>query len=515
MATGWPASRPLARVLGALVLFLGGCASVPQEYPRTVSHALQETVDSPLVRRLEQEALAHPDQSGFAIVRRGQNAFTARVAMTELARRSLDLQYYIWEGDETGWILAERLLRAADRGVRVRLLLDDINIKGRDLAIAALDAHPLIEIRLFNPFAYRGFNGLDFLTDFARVNHRMHNKLMLMDNALAVVGGRNIGNHYFEVATDANFRDLDIIAAGPVVPEISQVFDHFWNGVWSVPIAALVSPEQTETDLERTRKALARSIASRGYPYPLDTRIDALKAQLDDEIKALIWAPGQMIWDDPAELVATGQTHRVNEELYRRVAALEQELLVEAAYFVQRARGQAMLGALAERGVRVRVLTNSMASNDVLAAHAGYAATREALLDRGVELYELRPYPEPTHKKLFSPRSRAALHTKAMLFDRRVLFIGSFNLDARSAEINTEAGLLIDSPELAAQLRAYLDQGVSAEASYRVERNDAGALIWRTEQNGVRQRWQQEPETHFWQRWLVQVLGLLPLEDQL
>jgi putative cardiolipin synthase len=171
--------------------------------------------------------------------------------MIDLAEKSIDLQYYIWEPDTTGRILAERLVRAADRGVRVRVLLDDINTKGRDALIASLDAHPNIEIRLFNPFSNRGFPVLDFITNFNRVNHRMHNKVIVADNALAIVGGRNVGNHYFGVATDANFRDLDIAAAGPVVRDISSVFDHFWNGDWSVPIAAIVDEPFTKSDLEK------------------------------------------------------------------------------------------------------------------------------------------------------------------------------------------------------------------------------------------------------------------------
>ena len=219
-----------------LLLLIGllftGCASVPKDYPRSSSTAFEDHLDTSVGQLFEEAAVQHPGESGFAIIRYGRPAFTARIALTELAEMSLDLQYYIWETDATGRILAERLIRAADRGVRVRLLIDDINLAGRDTNVAAMDAHPNIAIRVFNPFANRDAPLFDFAFDLDRVNHRMHNKIMVIDNAVAIVGGRNIGNHYFSVATDANFRDLDIAAAGPVVREISGVFDHFWNGDW-------------------------------------------------------------------------------------------------------------------------------------------------------------------------------------------------------------------------------------------------------------------------------------------
>ena len=239
---------------------LAGCATVPKEYPRNPSTAFTGYTTTSLGRLFEEAATQHPGESGFSIIRDGRWAFTARVALTELAEKSLDLQYYIWEQDETGRILAERLVRAADRGVRVRLLVDDINLSGRDAPIAALDAHPNIEIRIFNPFANRGARLFDFAIDLGRVNHRMHNKIMVADNAVAIVGGRNIGNHYFEVATDANFRDLDIAAAGPVVRDISGVFDHFWNSDWAVPISALVDRPYTDSDLQA-----AVTFSSRAY----------------------------------------------------------------------------------------------------------------------------------------------------------------------------------------------------------------------------------------------------------
>ena len=289
---------------------------------------------------LEQAAASHPDQSGFAILPDGRRAFTSRIAMTELAEKTLDLQYYIWDEDATGRILAERLVRAADRGVRVRILIDDLTQKGhRDAVIAALDAHPNIEVRIFNPFANRSLKLLGFLTDFSRVNHRMHNKLFVMDNAVAIVGGRNIGNHYFEVHQAVNFRDMDVVAGGPVVREASGVFDHFWNGPWAVPITALVKQPATVADLRVATESAHERLAKEPYPYPLDEDVATLKSELTSLFDGFIWAPGHMIFDDPNEIKEHGRTVTMTEAFYRRIDRVESELLIEVPYFVVRDRG--------------------------------------------------------------------------------------------------------------------------------------------------------------------------------
>ena len=251
--------RALYKTLLALsVLLAVGCAVLTKDYPRTESTAFPDHESTAIGKQIAALAAQHPGQSGFALIRRGRQAFTARVALADLAEKTLDVQYFLWERDATGRIFAEHLLRAADRGVRVRILVDDVNLEDRDDSLAALDAHPNIEIRIFNPFPHRFSQVLGFLTDFNRVNHRMHNKLVVLDNALAIVGGRNMSDHYFEVDPVFNFRDLDIAAAGPVVRDLSKVFDRFWNGEWSVPAAAMVHRPYTEEDLrllaQRTRE---------------------------------------------------------------------------------------------------------------------------------------------------------------------------------------------------------------------------------------------------------------------
>jgi putative cardiolipin synthase len=501
-----------------LLLFgfsLMGCAALPEDYPRTTSTAFQEYLETSVGQLFEETAEQHPDESGFAIIRYGRQAFTSRIALTELAEKSLDVQYYIWEADATGRILAERLVQAADRGVRVRILVDDINLAGRDALVASMDAHQNIEVRIFNPFANRNSHVFDFLIDLDRINHRMHNKIMVMDNAVAIVGGRNIGNHYFGVDTDANFRDLDIVAAGPVVRDISSVFDHFWNGDWAVPIAALVKRPYTEADLKAFLETVHQRIAEDKYPYPLDQDIDDLKSGLASIRDQFIWAPGRIVWDDPAAIREGIAEGVMIQSLFRKADTLQSEVLIESAYFVTQDKAFEVVKKLSERGVRVRVLTNSLASNDVVAAHAGHAKRRDKLIANGMELYELRPDAGAVKQRVIAGESKAALHTKAVVFDRESVFIGSFNLDPRSASINTEAGLYVESPELAEQVAAYMDEGVQPQNSYRVLLDADGDLVWITEIDGREVRYHSEPESSFGQRFMSGFIMMLPVEQQL
>jgi len=507
-------------VLLAVLLILAGCATtLPTDVQRTPSAAIVNYGTTSTGQLFEEAALRHPGKSGFAIIRKGRPAFTGRIAMTAMAEKTLDLQYYIWEPDTTGRILALRLVEAADRGVRVRILVDDNTLTGRDSPIAAIDAHPNIAIRIFNPFAHRGSRLFGFLTDLDRVNHRMHNKLVVVDNALAIVGGRNIGDHYFGVQTDANFRDLDIAAAGPIVREVSGVFDRFWNGDWSYPISALVDRTYTEADLRDTMATMREMISKEQYPYPLDDDVESLIGQFEEIRDSLIWAPGQVVWDDPSSIEEGKEAAVMQEAIYRKLETLDNELLIESAYFVLRERGIQVAKKLHEKGVRIRILTNSLASNDVVAAHGGYATGRKQLIENGAEIYELRPDAASgtvTEKRYFAGgKSKAALHTKAIVFDREFVFIGSYNLDPRAAEINTEAGVYVESPELAQQVVAYMDEGVLPENSYRVELDDGGNLVWITEKDGQEVRYSNEPESTFWQRFVAGFVKMLGIEDQL
>ncbi len=513
------AGRGLPRkVLNWLAQILPGGATRPRpDTPRTISTAPEDPSSTRLGQFFGPAADEHPGLSGFSLLSHGREAFIVRLALGDLAERSLDLQYYVWDGDTTGRIIVDRVMKAADRGVRVRLLVDDPYYKASDSVIAALDAHPNVEIRLFNPLTSRSWSALDFIVDFGRVNRRMHNKLMVADNAAAIVGGRNIGDIYYGVNTTANFRDLDVLAVGPVVHDLSRVFDQYWNSRSTVPIAAIVDRAYGAADLDAIRVRLREEIAAVDYPYPIDQDLDELAARRAEIRDKLVWAPGRIIADDPETVARGEESDDVAEFIRGRVTRLKAEMLAESPYFVLPARAQATVKALHERNVRVRVLTNSLASNDMLPAHSGYAKTRRRLLENGMELYELRADTDAFRPgwSLLSGRSPAALHTKAMVFDREAVFIGSFNLDPRSAVINTEAGLYIESPELAERLTAYMATGVAPANSYRLLLDPKGAIVWETVRDGQRVQYRNEPQTGFRRRFVANLWKLLPIDSQL
>jgi putative cardiolipin synthase len=508
---------PLPALIWLAQIITGRHAGTRPHYQRTVSTAFKGFASTRLGQFFGPAADEHPGQSGFSLLSHGREAFIVRLALADLAERSLDMQYYMWDGDTTGRIVVDHVMKAADRGVRVRLLVDDPFYKSSDFIKACLDAHPNVEIRLFNPFTNRRWSILDFIFDFGRVNRRMHNKLMVADNAAAIVGGRNIGDIYYGVNTIANYRDLDVLAVGPVVRDLSGVFDQFWNSPSTVPIAAIVDRAYGAADLDDILGRLREEIAAADYPYPIDQDLDELVAQSAELCDNLVWAHGQIVADDPETVTRGKESDDVIKFIRERVAGLKEELLVETPYFVLPAGAQDTVKALRERNVRVRVLTNSLASNDMLPAHSGYAKTRRRLLENGMELYELRPDTDAFRPgwSLRSGRSPAALHTKAMAFDREAVFIGSFNLDPRSAVINTEAGLYIESPELAERLIAYMQSGVVPANSYRVLLDPNGKIAWETVRDGKSVRYHDEPDTGFRRRFAANLWKLLPIDSQL
>ena len=300
---------PLPALIWLAQIITGRHTGTRPHYQRTVSTAFEGFASTRLGQFFGPAADEHPGLSGFSLLSHGREAFIVRLALADLAERSLDMQYYMWDGDTTGRIVVDHVMKAADRGVRVRLLVDDPFYKSSDFIKACLDAHPNVEIRLFNPFTNRRWSILDFIFDFGRVNRRMHNKLMVADNAAAIVGGRNIGDIYYGVNTIANYRDLDVLAVGPVVRDLSGVFDQFWNSPSTVPIAAIVDRAYGAADLDDILGRLREEIAAADYPYPIDQDLDELVAQSAELCDNLVWAHGQIVADDP-ETVTRGKRER-------------------------------------------------------------------------------------------------------------------------------------------------------------------------------------------------------------
>jgi len=510
--------RAFKRLIPALAaaLLLGACsATVNWDYPRVSSTAFEHPETTSVGALFQEAADRHPGLSGFSLLQYGENAFLARLAMIDVAEKSVDAQYYIWDADLTGRILAGRLMRAADRGVHVRLLIDDIyQTRERDSLIALMDAHPNIEIRLFNPVTNRFLRRMSFLADFSRMNHRMHNKLLVIDNAIGVVGGRNIADVYFGVSEDHNYRDLDVLTAGPVVREASASFDLFWNSAWAIPVGAMVGENTTEKDLDAARKGLEERIAAAGYPYPMYQNVDEVRARLAEIRDNFMWARGSVLVENPSRVDSAVGIGVIHQALSQKVSAVKRELLIESPYFVLPDPVIERVGQLIARGVKVRALTNSAVSNDVIVAHAEYARTRENLLKAGLDLYELRPDTDmEKHWSILSGRSRAALHCKAIVFDRKSVFIGSFNLDPRSSTLNTEIGVMIDSPEIAVRVAEIMDEGVSPGSAFHVTLDNDHRLVWTAENNGQKIQYGKDPETNFWNRFLFGLVGLLHLKD--
>jgi putative cardiolipin synthase len=499
-------ARALLATAFGLTLALGGCASLPRGADRPHSAALADTGGTRLGRALAPLARANAGKTGIHALDNARDAFAARVLLARAAERSLDVQYYIWHADTSGGLLAYELWQAAERGVRVRLLLDDNNTRGMDEAIAALDAHPNIEVRLFNPYANRGFRLGELASDFARVNRRMHNKSLTADNQATIVGGRNVGDEYFGAASAVAFADLDVLAVGAVVPEVSAAFDAYWNSESAYPAASLIAPGGRLTPVEKIED---RPEAAK---YLQAVRATPLVQSLLSGSLPLEWAHARLVQDDPGKVLRPPEETELHllPRLEKAMGKPRRELDLVSPYFVPTKDGAAALTTLAESGVRVRVLTNSLAATDVSPVHAGYAKYREALLRAGVRLYELKPHAEEKEakdKNRAAGSSDASLHAKTFAVDRSRIFVGSFNFDPRSARLNTEMGIVVESPALAARLSEALDRGM-ANVAYEVRLSSDGGLEW--VEGDVRHA--SEPGAGVLKRLWIGFLSILPIE---
>ncbi|MEO5606022.1 MAG: phospholipase D family protein, partial [Polaromonas sp.] len=451
----------------------------------------------------------------------GPDAFAARALLASAAQRTLDVQYYIWHPDLSGKLLLEALHAAAERGVRVRLLLDDNNTGGMDSVLAALDQHPHIEVRLFNPFRVRGLRVVGYVTEFSRLNRRMHNKSFTADNQATIVGGRNVGDEYFGAGEGTLSADLDVLAIGTVVDAVSSDFDRYWASASSYPVSQLLAPVSNDQLQEVSQSAARAERDPAAQAYIEALRQATFVRRMVEGTLAFEWAPTQLVSDDPAKVLSKAkQKDLLLPRLKQVLKSPAESMDLVSPYFVPTADGVKTLVALRQQGVRIRVLTNSLEATDVAAVHAGYAKRRKDLLEAGVTLYELKKQPtqgEPTkeHGLKIKGSSSASLHAKTFSVDRLRLFVGSLNFDPRSAALNTEMGLLIQSPRLAAQVDDALDR-VLPTLAYKVvlpEGEDVKGLRWLSQDaQGQPVIDTVEPGTSWWQRAGVGLMSLLPIE---
>lgn len=455
---------------------------------------------------------ARPGDSGLLLVPANTAAFGLRLESARLAGRSLDLQYYYWKADLTGRLLCREIIAAADRGVRVRLLLDDINAYGFDSTYIALDSHPNISVRMFNPSRSRSNRlrrGLELMLKYSTSTRRMHNKSWIADGRMAIVGGRNIGDAYFDASEQSNFRDVDLLMIGKAVDDAVTVFDRYWNSVSAVPIRFLHRLRRPHLDKlmrrldEATQVPLADSFLAAVAVHP--TIEDLLTGREPPQ-----WTGEVTVMADPPEKAAGGgREDWLAPRIRAHFADAVSSLHVVSPYFVPGTQGVKDLSALVARGIDVRVLTNSLAATDVVAVHGAYARVRRPLLQGGIRLFELKQKHGRRRTSVFGSRT-ASLHTKSFVIDGDTGFVGSFNLDPRSASINTEMGIYFRHPQLARELQKLFEQQTAAQMSYRLALNGK-ALVWHDKGGDLTH----EPDSGFWRRVGAWLIGLLPIESQL
>ena len=497
-------------LLGA-ILILAGCAGLPQHVKKYPSVALQSSQNTELAKIVEAgEDGSSKNLSGVRLLASGEEAFDSLIALADHAQRTLDIQYYIIHQDESARALLDHVREAADRGVRVRVLVDDLNTAGEDRRFLHLGHHVNIEVRVFNPFpggrSATWSRILTSISDIPRINHRMHNKLFVADNELAITGGRNIGDEYFTLDKHSNFIDLDVVVAGPVVAQLSASFDAFWNSKYAYPIASLAAADDTE------------AAAQPPPPPAANDDADWLERELDARTLRLDWVPATVLADRPAK-IASDTSPDEEVTIANNISALmrsaQHEALVISPYFVPGEEGVALMRELIGRGVHIRVLTNSLASTDAPLVHNGYARYRAALLKMGVELYEVRPKLGQKRPR-FHPfkSSNASLHAKALVIDQRTVFIGSLNMDRRSARFNSELGLVMRSPEIAKQVTNVLDD-ITADGSYKLSLDRKGHILWSVGEGDAERTWHTDPETTRLQRFSLKLLAPFAPEELL
>ncbi len=500
-----------------LVGLLAGCTALPENFEKQTSFALSNTESTYLGETFGSQLKDRADQSGVLLLGDGLDAFVGRALLAEKAERSIDVQYYMFHQDTVGQLLIHSLIKAADRGVRVRLLIDDMYGEEADDVWTALDSHPHMEVRLFNPFVRGRSKSLQFLTRLSDVNYRMHSKSFTVDNQATIVGGRNIGDEYFDADKNLAFADIDVLAVGPVVPEVSIAFDQYWNSSHAYPASILTAPAAPEAlpalkvNLDNFRQ---QDVAKRYIAALADSH---LARSLRAGTTSLAWAQAQVIHDssEKKERGEGWQKELLISQLWPYMEGTTKELLIISPYFVPGKKGADALCKLSEKGIKVIILTNSLASNDVSAVHAGYSRYRKQLLKAGVILYELDEDVKKEVIKRFTwlpGLSKSSLHAKTMALDRKAMFVGSMNLDLRSLNINNEIGILFFNEEVAGKSARTFMEHID-KVAFRIELDGNGSLRWKINRAGQEIIYEDEPYVGFWSKLSVWFIGLLPVES--
>lgn len=513
-------------IFSALTLqFLSGCVKLPDNSDRKSSQVISDGENTRLGLAFKTQVEQHPGESGVILLGNGLDAFVGRAVLARMAEKSIDVQYYMFHQDTVGRLLIREFISAADCGVRVRLLIDDMYGEEGDDVWSALASHPNIEVRLYNPFVRGHSKNLQFVTQVKRVNHRMHSKTYTADNQVTIVGGRNIGDEYFNADKDLAFSDLDAMTIGSVVPEVSDEFNNYWNNRHSFPIATLLAgtdkadvPEDALNDLRNQLEEFYSQPQTLAYRNAVEQ--SQFANSLRDKSAKFSFSEAKIIHDSAEKMTKEDDNWKealLISQLAPYITQAKQEFILVSPYFVPGQRGADAICKLSNQGVRVRILTNSLASNDVAAVHTGYMRHRKQLLRCGVELYELNEELKKVEGKLFTwlpGLSKSSLHAKTMAMDKKTMFVGSFNFDQRSLNINTEIGIVFDDPEIASRSSQHFDEYIG-KVAFKVELIDDSLRWTGTGEGGKQVVFDVEPYTSIWKRISVNLMRVLPVDFML
>ena len=520
-------NKSMLAIYCSIAITVAGCSTLPKHTIESIPETtLQvDTTQTTLAQIIQPLQEQHPELTGYLVLFEPLEALSARLRLIDKAEKTLDLQYYIWDNDKVGALALHALIRAADRGVRVRLLIDDNNAKSTEGIFLALAQHPNIEVKLFNPYRFRKYRALDMMLDLKRINRRMHNKSFIADHQVALIGGRNMTNQYYNVSDNYQFSDVDVMLVGTAVKDISHSFDEYWNHEYAYKVQEVVKQSAHHLSYESLKRQLDEHytrITVQNY-LDLTSNSQAIDSLMSRDIP-LDWVKAEVVKDSPDKIKSKAKKkEHLNFQLIQHLEQPEKNVDLISAYFVPEKKGAKMLTDLAEDGIKVRVLTNSFKANDVAVVHAFYGKYRQDLLEHGVQLYEFLPaldkndldrHTEALAKKAkvnLKGLSRSSLHAKLMALDEKQVFIGSFNFDPRSAYLNTEIGVLLNSPPLARAVHTTMDENLSKYA-YKLVLDANKKITWQRQTPQGPVIYTKEPRMKWWQRAGIKMLSWLPIE---